>query len=1327
MGLLLAPYNNAMRLGQGFNSYTHEICVDDAVIISPQQAENEVTNDGNTMRLTALILGQPSAWTKQEQVLLDVTHVEEAFENRQEIMAERAITDSSAQDEQAESPKDAGLEDDRALPESEALDIASTVPEPISTPAPPSATEAPTLDHGPGSVAPAGSASASTSEEEPVTTGESSTKPDDDKTGEGVDSGSTTQAAGNEAGIDVKGDNLNATEDAGGQYRSAPNERPDAPEDVEGTDKVQSDKTAQDAQDVTGTSKADNVAAGESSQQNAGEGETSAHDDASKTEPAPAKTGADAASSNAQQTPVPAPKTPEQVAAEKKQAELDLQRKRKEVARVEHRKQRQNAMEDATSKFKIDLDLDKMAAMHRAFLLPDPTKKAPKVGQQTKVFDIKNTSGVSQTVVFQSRFVEKISEVVSDMGVSAGLSVKKGSCGGSGRASFIDTDRFKFSDMNYWISVKVVNQSINFKDALEFNKLDNVADKDFRSVFGDCFISGFLEGGELNALISMKILNKAKFNDIKAEGTVRLGLDAADIQATGAFKRAKTNLDLNTQTTIQVSWIGGGLIKPPEEAWTIDSLARAASRFPDNVARSPQRTHAILTKYETLRSYQALKPKSATELDYKSAALYTNELLDTFMSYKSLYTRLSTQISDVQRGQIKFKAEKRPDLVKLSEERKQQPPEKLNDAEKKSVIGNFPPTIDGLDDARGMVREQMNYIVERVDEIAKDPSGLAEKQQEEKYLPVFAFESLLPTMQSAFRTSKRSAPLTGEKMFKDGEQAEPDTAPSTAYRLCPVKIVTPPKTEAKGAASTATNKDTSTTQTPRAASLEAEKALQLRTSEKTLLEKYLSSREPGIEDKIKLTAPLGSEISKPVPGTLFSALDFVKTDFLLEHIAVTVKDGVVCGLACEYANGMSWERGVNVPNSKHVLELDVKERITSVIITVGCEGDSVAPESILSLKLVTNDGKSLLAEDPDSMRNGYGRRLINKRAFSDVRSITFESPLERGYLIGFWGRSSEQGISPGLFRLGVVWCNTNAVEQKTSQNSRLTAALERDAANEIVVEKYDNLLREYQELQGVMDELEEEHKATKAQLDIKDKDLDDQKAAALKYKKLSEDLQKQVTALQEDVHSKAETATVTSGKVRELEATINRQTADINSKVDLLNEQARKAREKAEETQLQMKKVRDNAEETMNTERNKYESALKMIEGQLKEAKSTVGDLTSKNATYSTQIQRATALNKAGSFKLRHVQNSKYLTHNPGSRTADLISDQGNWTQRLYLQSGTRGFQMFTVDDAGQYWYLNVSGDNHRGDGNCKVVKFSNSSLDATAVYLRYEPGTDKA
>lgn len=62
----------------------------------------------------------------------------------------------------------------------------------------------------------------------------------------------------------------------------------------------------------------------------------------------------------------------------------------------------------------------------------------------------------SQTVSYSTRFVEKISEVVRLMGVSAGSSIKSGSIDNSG-AFAIDEVKFAESDLNVVVSVKVCN------------------------------------------------------------------------------------------------------------------------------------------------------------------------------------------------------------------------------------------------------------------------------------------------------------------------------------------------------------------------------------------------------------------------------------------------------------------------------------------------------------------------------------------------------------------------------------------------------------------------------------------------------------------------------------------------------------------------------------------------------------------------------------------------------------------------------------------------------------------------------------------------------
>jgi hypothetical protein len=42
MAQLLAPYHNGMRLGQGFNSYTQQICLDHAVLLDTDENRKRV-------------------------------------------------------------------------------------------------------------------------------------------------------------------------------------------------------------------------------------------------------------------------------------------------------------------------------------------------------------------------------------------------------------------------------------------------------------------------------------------------------------------------------------------------------------------------------------------------------------------------------------------------------------------------------------------------------------------------------------------------------------------------------------------------------------------------------------------------------------------------------------------------------------------------------------------------------------------------------------------------------------------------------------------------------------------------------------------------------------------------------------------------------------------------------------------------------------------------------------------------------------------------------------------------------------------------------------
>ena len=82
--------------------------------------------------------------------------------------------------------------------------------------------------------------------------------------------------------------------------------------------------------------------------------------------------------------------------------------------------------------------------------------------------------------------------------------------GGSASASFVDMKKFKESDINYFIQVRVTNQRIGNPNLTEFDPIPDLPDTEFARVYGDSFISGFTEGGEFNALVSIKLNDHTK-------------------------------------------------------------------------------------------------------------------------------------------------------------------------------------------------------------------------------------------------------------------------------------------------------------------------------------------------------------------------------------------------------------------------------------------------------------------------------------------------------------------------------------------------------------------------------------------------------------------------------------------------------------------------------------------------------------------------------------------------------------------------------------------------------------------------------------------------
>ncbi|KAM0490561.1 hypothetical protein ACHAP8_011466 [Fusarium lateritium] len=358
--------------------------------------------------------------------------------------------------------------------------------------------------------------------------------------------------------------------------------------------------------------------------------------------------------------------------------------------------------------------------------------------------------GRSQVVTYTSRFVSKLSEVTDEMNISGSLSIKYGAIGGCGKGSFIDSDKFKESGLNFFISVKVINQSINIKDALIYQALPSVDEKNFVEVFGDCFISGFLEGGEFNALVSMKVLNKDKKTEIEAEAKVAMNIGPVEVEAEAKVKVAKNNIQANTDTTIQVGWSGGGSIKPMDEPWSIDTLMQTAARFPDLVAKTPQRTYAILTKYEALRSFMILKPEKLLPIMYENAAIYTNALLDAYMDYKNIYRNISSDLFDIDAGTKKF--DNSMDTGTLADNTTLS---RVNDE------SNFSASYKGMELARRACRFQMMKIVTEVDLVTATPKLSTDETRGEQFQSPVTFKARLPKV--VLERTPRKVQLFGDE------------------------------------------------------------------------------------------------------------------------------------------------------------------------------------------------------------------------------------------------------------------------------------------------------------------------------------------------------------------------------------------------------------------------------------------------------------------------------------------------------------------------------------------------------------------------------------
>ena len=324
---------------------------------------------------------------------------------------------------------------------------------------------------------------------------------------------------------------------------------------------------------------------------------------------------------------------------------------------------------------------------------------------------------VVQIVTYSSRMVDNVSDIVQALNISSSASIKYGTIKGAGSASIVNENKVNQSDLNYIVTVKVTNETSPVADKMTFNPIPEMDNKNFTDVFGDCFISGFTEGGEFSAIVSIKVSDKSKISAVKAAAEAEIAIAAApglEVGTKNSFDKSKSDVWDDTETTISVNWAGGGDLKPADEKWDLATVVDVATRFPHLVQTCAQRTSAVLTRYTSLRSFNEANARNPAEdkyriLDYDLCSLYTQDLFSAFLAYKNIWAELS-------------------EMMKNSDRYRAQDPS--NDVPNPILL-----TPQSLNEARLLARKALTQITDVTKELIYNPS-LADLDEQGNQRPV---------------------------------------------------------------------------------------------------------------------------------------------------------------------------------------------------------------------------------------------------------------------------------------------------------------------------------------------------------------------------------------------------------------------------------------------------------------------------------------------------------------------------------------------------------------------------------------------------------------
>ncbi|KAJ5748584.1 uncharacterized protein N7511_010280 [Penicillium nucicola] len=371
---------------------------------------------------------------------------------------------------------------------------------------------------------------------------------------------------------------------------------------------------------------------------------------------------------------------------------------------------------------------------------------------------------IPQEVTYKTSIVDKVTDVTSAMNISAAFLIKYDNFDAKGKGSFLNTSKVKESDVSFMISVKVVNQVIQDHSLTQFNPISGLKGQNFTEVYGDSFISGFQYGGEFTAVISVKAKEKEDSEDIKAKARILFTKDKGSLDVNGKFSKESESFFTENETTVSVTYTGGGQhLKERDDDWTFETMKTAALKFPYLVAATPMRTHAILTKYSSLRSYYAASVPTSLP-SFEHAGVYTALLQEAYLDYKTVAKNLQVLAYDVSAGTQTLKMSSAGGEKSTVADSTDKDSSSGSDDDNmvpfaKSASGSikdnyslpplivkrpYQPSLQGVEAARAMVRLMLNRIVQEVDLISKMPELASREDRLLPYMSPFLFKELLP-------------------------------------------------------------------------------------------------------------------------------------------------------------------------------------------------------------------------------------------------------------------------------------------------------------------------------------------------------------------------------------------------------------------------------------------------------------------------------------------------------------------------------------------------------------------------------------------------------